>query len=168
VRRVHERQECNWHIGFAGNKAGDYQILKFIQFLRYAGLAIVFLWFFVGGVGHFTMTEFFVAIMPPYVPFHLAIVYISGVFEIVLALLILWPKYRPMAGWGLFALTIAVTPANIHMWLNPELFPDQPASAYSIRLVVQVFLLAIIWWSTRVKVMQAETATPTEMEADTA
>jgi len=132
--------------------------LKPVQILRYLGLAIVFLWFFLGGVGHFTMTEFFVSIMPPYVPFHLPIVYISGVFEIVLALLILWPGVRPLAGWGLFALTIAVTPANIHMWLHPELFPDASETALSIRLVVQVILLALIWWSTQVESPDRATA----------
>jgi len=49
------------------------------------GLGIVFLWFFVGGVGHFTNAGFFVAIAPPWVPFPVCAVYISGVIEIVLA-----------------------------------------------------------------------------------
>jgi len=124
-------------------------LTKFIQALRYVGLAIVFLWFFGGGIGHFTSTEFFVSIVPPWVPYPLAAVYVSGVFEICLAVLILWPVSRPIAGWGLIALTVAVTPANIHMYLNPELFPDATETAYLIRLVVQVFLLALIWWSTR-------------------
>ena len=73
----------------------------------------------------------------------------SGVFEVLLAMLIIWPKTRSLAGWGLMALTIAVTPANVHMWLHPEQFPDVSEAALSIRLVVQVLLLALIWWSTR-------------------
>ncbi len=121
-----------------------------IKYFRYAGLAIVFVWFFGGGVQHFLNTEFFVAIVPPWVPFAEPVVYISGVFEIALALLILWPKVRPLAGWGLVALTIAVTPANIHMWLHPELFPEVSPTLLSVRLVVQVLLLILIWWSTRV------------------
>ena len=121
-----------------------------IKILRYAGLAIVFAWFFVGGIAHFTSTEFFVAIVPPWVPYPLWAVYISGVFEIILALLILWPRVRPLAGWGLIALTLAVTPANVHMYMNPEQFPDASETAYLVRLIVQVILLALIWWSTRV------------------
>ena len=116
---------------------------------RYIGLAVVFIWFFAGGVGHFTSTEFFVSIVPPWVPYPLWAVYISGVFEILLALMIVLPQTRSMAGWGLIALTIAVTPANIHMYMNPELFPDASETAYLVRLIVQVFLLAVIWWSTR-------------------
>lgn len=123
-----------------------------LKVLRYLGLAIVFTWFFGGGIAHFTATDFFVSIVPPWVPYPLAAVYISGVIEVVLALLILVPAIRPMAGWGLIVLTLAVTPANIHMYMNPEQFPEAPPEAYAFRLVVQVVLLCLIWWSTRLPV----------------
>ena len=113
------------------------------------GLAVVFLWFMVGGITHFTNADFFVAIMPPWIGWHLAIVYISGVFEILGAIGILIPQLRQLAGNCLILLVIAVTPANVHMWLNPELFPDVSEAFLSIRLVVQVLLLWLIWWSTR-------------------
>lgn len=116
---------------------------------QYLGLAIVFLWFMGGGVTHFTSPEFFVNIMPPYIGWHLEIVYISGVLEILGALFILLPATRQWAGNCLFLLTIAVTPANIHMWMNPALFPDVPEAFLTGRLIVQVLLLACIWWSTR-------------------
>ena len=113
------------------------------------GLAIVFSWFMFGGIGHFTNADFFVAIMPPYLPWHLEAVYISGVFEILGAIGILIPRCRQLAGNCLLVLVVAVTPANIHMWMNPQLFPDVPEAFLSIRLGVQILLLACIWWSTR-------------------
>jgi uncharacterized membrane protein len=116
---------------------------------RNAGLAIVFLWFMGGGVTHFTNPDFFVSIMPPYIDYHLPIVYTSGVFEILGAIGILIPALRRWAGYGLFLLTICVTPANIHMWLHPELFPEVSETLLSLRLFVQVLLLACIWWSTQ-------------------
>jgi uncharacterized membrane protein len=121
-----------------------------MKILKYLGLAIVFLWFMLGGITHFTNADFFLAIMPPYIGFHQEIVYISGVLEILGALGILIPRLRQLAGNGLMLLVICVTPANVHMWMNPELFPDVPPLFLSLRLVVQVFLLALIWWSTRV------------------
>lgn len=121
------------------------------------GLAIVFLWFMVGGVTHFTSPEFFVNIMPPYVGWHLEIVYISGILEILGAVGILVPKTRRLAGNCLILLTLAVTPANIHMWMHPELFPDVSETALSVRLFVQVLLLACIWWSTRTSIAQGKT-----------
>ena len=121
-----------------------------LTYLRYAGIGVVVLWFFVGGLAHFTAIDFFVAIVPPWVPYPLWAVYVSGVIEIILALLVLWPVSRPAAGVGLIALTLAVTPANVHMYMNPELFPDASQTAYLIRLIVQVFLLMLIWWCTRI------------------
>lgn len=117
--------------------------------MKNLGLAIVFLWFMGGGIAHFTSTEFFVSIMPPWIGFHREIVYISGVFEILGALGILVPRLRQWAGNGLLLLVVCVTPANIHMWLNPELFPDVPDTFLTFRLVLQVALLALIWWCTR-------------------
>jgi uncharacterized membrane protein len=117
--------------------------------LKYVGLAFVFLWFFAGGIQHFTNTEMFVSIMPPFLPLHYEAVYISGVFEIFGAVGLLVAATRRAAGLGLIALTVAVTPVNIYMWMNPQMFPDIPEWLLSIRLVVQVLLLACIWWSTK-------------------
>jgi uncharacterized membrane protein len=119
-----------------------------MRYARYAGLAIVFAWFFLGGISHFTKVEFFLAIVPPYVPFPLAAVYVSGALEVLFAIGILIPATREWAGKLLILLTLAVTPANVHMWLHPDLFPDVAPSLLSIRLVVQVLLLVLIWWST--------------------
>ena len=117
--------------------------------LKNLGLAVVFLFFMGGGITHFTNTDFFVAIMPPYIGFHREIVYISGVFEILGAIGILIPALRQWAGNGLLLLVVLVSPANIHMWLHPDLFPDVPPAFLSITLVMQVALLALIWWCTR-------------------
>jgi uncharacterized membrane protein len=116
---------------------------------RTAGLAVVFLWFMGGGVTHFTNPDFFVSIMPPYIGFQLEIVYFSGLLEVIGAIGILLPQWRTRAGNGLFLLTIFVTPANVYMWRNPDLFPDVSETFLSVRLLIQVLLLACIWFSTR-------------------
>ena len=116
---------------------------------KLAGLGFVFCWFFFGGVGHFMATAFFVGIVPPYIPSPLAMVYISGVFELLGAIGILFARWRSAAGWGLVLLTLCVTPANFYMWQHPELFPDFSPMILSIRMVIQVLLIACIIWSTR-------------------
>lgn len=127
---------------------------------HYIGLATVFVWFMGGGITHFTMPEFYVNIMPPYIGWHLEIVYISGVFEILGALGVLLPATRQLAGNCLVLLTVAVTPANIHMWMNPDLFPDLSTTFLTVRLLVQVLLLACIWWSTRTPPENLEVSSP--------
>ena len=113
------------------------------------GVGFVFLWFFGGGIGHFSEAKFFVAILPPYIPWPYQVVYLSGAFEILAAVCLLKLEWRKIIGNGLFLFTIAVSPVNIHMWLHPEIFPEVPPTFLSIRLIVQVLLLACIWWSTR-------------------
>lgn len=117
------------------------------RLFRFLAIMIITAYFLIGGITHFTNPDFFVAIMPPYLPYHLEIVWISGAFEILGAIGLLVPKTRVMAGYGLIALTIAVTPANIHMAMNPDLFPDAAVGMLYGRLVAQLFLLWLIWFS---------------------
>lgn len=114
---------------------------------RRAGLVFVFLWFLIGGIAHFVATEIEMRIVPPYVPWPREAVLISGVFELLGAAGLLWWRSRRAAGIGLFLLTIAVTPANIHMLQRPDLF-EVPYWALVVRLPLQVALLALIAWST--------------------
>ena len=57
---------------------------------------------------------------------------------------LLWPRTRRVAAWGLFALTLAVTPAHFYMLQQPELFPSVPYWALVARLPLQAGLLALI------------------------
>ncbi|MGI4858549.1 MAG: DoxX family protein [Janthinobacterium lividum] len=116
---------------------------------RRAGRAFVFLWFLLGGIGHFAMTHAFATIVPPSIPHPVAVVYLSGVFELFGAFGILLEPTRRLAGWGLLLLTVAVTPANVYMWQHAAQFPVVPPWLLLLRLPVQAALLACIWWSTR-------------------
>lgn len=129
-----------------------------MSYWKIAGLGVVFVWFMVGGITHFTNPDFFVSIMPPWIGWQLPIVYISGVFEILGAIGILIPSLRQLAGNCLILLVICVTPANVHMWAYPELFPDVSEALLSIRLVVQIILLWIIWSSTRQQAVEEASA----------
>lgn len=105
--------------------------------------------FVLAGVNHFLRPAFYVRIMPPYLPWHLELVYLSGVFEVLLGAMLLVPRTTRLAAWGLIALLVAVFPANIHMALHPELFPEIPAAALWLRLPLQGVLIAWAFWYTR-------------------
>lgn len=119
--------------------------------MRYKSVALglIFVWFVAGGIGHFVAPEFFLKIVPPHLPLRLEAVYITGLFELLGAVFLLRQKTRRAAGLGLFVLTIAVTPANIYMWMNAHLFPGIPETLLVLRLFVQVLLLMTIWWATQ-------------------
>lgn len=113
-------------------------------FLKY-----VFAVFFVlAGFNHFINTAFYVKIMPPYLPWHLPFVYLSGFFEIGLGILLLVPKFTRLAAWGLIALLIAVYPANIHMAINHQLYPEYSSMVLWLRLPIQIVLVAWAYWYT--------------------
>ena len=114
---------------------------------RRIGLAVVFLWFLLGGIAHFVATEAEMRIVPPAIPWPRAVVLISGAFELLGAGGLLWQPTRRAAGMGLFALTLAVTPAHIYMLQRPELF-GIPYWLLILRIPLQVALLALIAWST--------------------
>jgi uncharacterized membrane protein len=106
-------------------------------------LKYLFAAFFVlAGVNHFISPAFYFKIMPPYLPWHAALVYLSGVFEIVLGLLLLVPKLTRPAAWGLVALLFAVSPVNVHMALNHGLYPEYSVVALWLRLPLQLVLMA--------------------------
>jgi uncharacterized membrane protein len=122
---------------------------KKISLGRRLVLGFVFLWFFIGGIGHFFLTDFFAGIIPLWLPDHRLLVQVSGVFELLGAVGILAERTRGAAGWGLVALTIAVTPANVFMWQHAADFPAIPYWSLTLRLPFQLLLLVGIWWSTR-------------------
>lgn len=109
-------------------------------------LAIFFIYF---GTDHFINPDFYLSIMPPSFPLHHEAVYISGLFEIIGGVGILIYRFRKIAGWGLFALVIAVYPANIYMAITPSAFPDIPIFILYFRLGLQFIFLYWAYTITR-------------------
>jgi len=102
--------------------------------------------FYIGaGILHFTKTEFYLRIMPPYIPWHLAMVQISGVCEIAGGIALLVPRLRRLAACCIVALLIAVFPANIYMANNPVAAGAASLSPVLLwgRLPLQ---FVFIWW----------------------
>ena len=100
------------------------------------------------GVMHLVRPGFFLKIMPPYLPFHLELVYLSGVIEIGLGICLLIPRCTRYAAWGIVALLIAVFPANIYLYQNQEIVPAS-STAHLLRLLFQGVLIGVAFWQTR-------------------
>ena len=102
----------------------------------------------VAGTMHFLNPQFYTAIMPPYLPLHLALVYMSGLCEVALGVVLLAPRFSRLAAWGIFALLIAVFPANIYLYQHQELLPASPM-VHFLRLPLQAVFLLWAYWHTR-------------------
>ena len=100
------------------------------------------------GIKHFIEPDYFLSIIPPYLPFHIELVYISGFFEILFGLMILFPKYRYYGSIGLILLLIAIFPANIYLAQSKEAQEAIGASQQIAiwRLPIQGILIWIAYW----------------------
>jgi uncharacterized membrane protein len=119
--------------------------------MRTLALFLISGFFTFAGVMHFVKPEPFVAIVPKWMPGAYALVYVSGVFEILGGIGALVPQTRAYAGLGLAALLIAVFPANVYMALHQIPFGDKPMPpvALVVRLFLQPVLLAWVLWTTQ-------------------
>lgn len=104
--------------------------------------------FALAGVNHFVMPRLYESIMPGYLPRPRLLVLLSGVAEVIGALLALLPHTQRLARWALTALLIAVFPANLHMALHAEAYPKIPAWLLWARLPLQGGLIGWVWWAT--------------------
>ena len=96
------------------------------------------------GLNHFLSPTFYLELMPPYLPWHMQLIYVSGIAEIVLGAGVLFERLRRIAGWGLIALLIAVFPANIHAALHG--FRSVPSWILLVRLPLQFVLITWVYW----------------------
>ena len=108
------------------------------------------LFYIFAGAQHFANTDWYMKIMPPYLPYHKELVYLSGVFEIILGTLLLFEKTRFLAGWGLILLLIAVFPANIYAAQTYGVALGTSAAIAWGRLPFQAVFIALAYWHTKV------------------
>ena len=122
---------------------------EMISQIKKASLILASAFYVLVGIQHFVNPQWFVQIVPPYLPYGLQLVYVSGFCEIVLGLLLLIPSLRLIAGWGLILFLIAVFPANIYVaQTNGEVINTTPLIAWG-RLPFQLVFIAIAYWHTR-------------------
>ena len=103
--------------------------------------------FILAGALHFILPAPYLSIMPPALPHPLALVYISGVAEIIGGVGMLVPATRRAAGIWLVLLLLAVFPANVQMLINwrAEGVPAWKESLAWLRLPLQAVLIAWVW-----------------------
>lgn len=100
------------------------------------------------GINHFVHPRFYVSIVPRGLPAPEALVYISGVAEVLGAVGTMHPATRRPAGVFLILTLIGVYPANIYMAVNPSKFPAVPRWALWARLPLQFLFVYWVWAAT--------------------
>src|ERR1700746_1739410 len=112
-------------------------------------LYLMVLAYFGAGGYHFVNPRLYQRIMPSYLPYHLPLIYISGICEIAFALLLIPESTRPLAAWLIILLLIAVFPANIQMAINFWQKNSPSLWLAILRLPLQILLICVSWIFTK-------------------
>jgi uncharacterized membrane protein len=123
------------------------------QILKNVTVYSLGLFYLIVGIKHFANLDFFLTIVPPYIPFPELMVYTSGILEILFGFLLIPKNTRKYAALGLIILLIAVFPANIYLFKS-----DIAQNIYNItrqqaliRLPFQIPLILIAFWHSKEK-----------------
>jgi len=105
---------------------------------------VIALFMIYAGIQHFVKPEFFLPFVPEFLPLKTTIVYVSGIAEILVGLLLLIKKYAKIGAFGILVLLFLFLP--IHIW---DVFAEAPVigsrKAALIRLPIQFLLIFIVW-----------------------
>ena len=99
--------------------------------------------YFIAGCNHFRNPKLYIKIIPDYFANPKLLNNLSGLIEIILAILLCIPQITSYAAWGIILLLIAVFPANLNMYQHKKASLGLPKWVLLLRLPFQ--LLLIFW-----------------------
>jgi len=114
---------------------------------------MLILFYLVAGVNHFRNPGSYLRIIPGYIPYPSAANILAGCFELLFALLMIFPKTRRLAAWGIIMMLLAFLPVHINMIGDAPLKLGDllvtPLLAWVRLVVLQPLLITWAWWYTR-------------------
>lgn len=104
--------------------------------------------YFLAGLNHFRDPQFYLNIMPSFFPAKEILNYLSGVFEVVLAIGLISVSTRKLAANLIILMLISFFAVHIsHLFHAPEIFKELGKAPLYIRVVFQFVL---IYWAYKV------------------
>ncbi|WP_075342573.1 DoxX family protein [Tenacibaculum agarivorans] len=99
-------------------------------------------------IGHFVFTKGMSMMIPKFIPFKQSFVHLTGVFEVLLAIGLLIPRFKYISGFVLIIFLLLMLPANIyasvhHINYQKGTFDGNGLSYLWFRIPLQLFF--IIW-----------------------
>ena len=122
-----------------------------MSFKFFTILIMAFFYIYIG-IRHFIEPQWFMQIMPPFIPYHLELVYISGFFEILFGTMLLFSRTRALACFLIILLLVAVYPANLYLAFNKapqEALGISSFAASWIRLPIQFIFIGLAYWHSK-------------------
>lgn len=109
--------------------------------------ALLATFFILAGINHFRSPEFYLNIMPDYVPAHELMVQLSGVTEIVAGIMLLIPGLSRWGAW--FIIAHLVVFFTVHFWMiqhAADRYAEVPLAVLWARIPLQVIFIVWAMW----------------------
>ncbi len=106
------------------------------------GMCVVFLF---TSIGHFFRTEAMLAMLPPFVPARRALIYLSGVVEVLFAVAVVALPGPTHVGWIIIIYLIAIFPSNIYAAIQRIPFGGHSIGPRYLFVRLPLQLLLILW-----------------------
>ncbi|MBW2279301.1 MAG: DoxX family membrane protein [Deltaproteobacteria bacterium] len=122
-----------------------------MKWVKLGSLVLLGVVYVLAGINHFVNPDFYRPMMPPALPAHDLLIWLSGLAEVALGVGVFIPQTRRWAAWGIIALLIAVVPANIHIAVNDIALDggsEGAGAANWVRVAFQAVLILWAWWHT--------------------
>ena len=123
-------------------------LVKFLPIYKNITIYILSVMYIIIGIKHFTSLEYFINIMPPFIPFKEFAVYFTGIIEIFGGLLLLSKPTRKIGAFLIITLLFIVFPANIYLYISevPRELLDITKNQALIRMPFQIPLIILAYW----------------------
>ena len=107
--------------------------------------ALISAMFIVAGIAHFLFPKPYLKFMPAYIPNHKAMVFWSGVAEIIGGIGFFFEPARSVATYGILLLLLAVLPANVEMLRQEQ--KGKNRILFVAFLILRIPLqFVLMWW----------------------
>ena len=123
-------------------------LVKFLPIYKNITIYILSVMYIIIGIKHFTSLEYFINIMPPFIPFKEFAVYFTGLIEIFGGLMLLSKSSRKVGAFLIIVLLLIVFPANIYLYISevPRELLDITKNQALIRMPFQIPLIILAYW----------------------
>jgi uncharacterized membrane protein len=100
--------------------------------------------YIIAGFNHFRNPKLYLKIIPNYLPNPKLLNQISGVVEILLGILLLFPTTIKLAAWGIIFMLLSFYMTHFYMITNKKASMNLPKAFLYFRLLLQI---GLIYWA---------------------
>ncbi|SHG06676.1 Uncharacterized membrane protein [Salegentibacter echinorum] len=105
--------------------------------------------YIIAGINHFRKPITYMRIMPPYLPAHKMLVYLSGIAEVFFGCLLFFPETKNLAVYGIILMLIVFFLVHFYMLSSKKAGAGVPKWLLILRIPLQFFLIYWAWFYLR-------------------